>query len=125
MKRLSIFLFLVVMASNLAISSEWDFQMGVQYYDAGDYANAAKHFRLAADAGDAHAQFNLGSMYKTGQGVYQSDYEAAKWFRKAAEQGYSMSQHNLGCCYKDGIGVSQNYYEAVKWFRKAAEQGYL
>ena len=41
----------------------------------------------AADQGLAEAQFNLGCMYKHGQGVAQ-DYSAAmKWYRMAADQG--------------------------------------
>jgi len=36
-----------------------------------------------AEQGEAAAQFNLGLMYATGQGVPQDDAEAAKWFRRA------------------------------------------
>ena len=35
----------------------------------------------------AIAQFHLGTMYKRGDGVEQSNEEAAKWFQKVAEQG--------------------------------------
>ncbi|OAD19020.1 TPR repeat protein, partial [Candidatus Thiomargarita nelsonii] len=37
---------------------------------------------------DAEAQYNLGMMYYSGDGVTQSHTEAIKWFRKAAEQNY-------------------------------------
>ena len=50
-------------------------------------AATAKEWRTTAARGDAWAQFNLGVMYSTGQGVVENDVEAVKWFRKAAEQG--------------------------------------
>ena len=64
-----------------------------------DYAEAVKWYRKAADQGDAAAQFNLGVMYATGQGVPQDYAEAVKWYRKAAEQGHAGAQYNLGVMY--------------------------
>ena len=47
-------------------------------YDTGvgvaqDAAEAVRWFRLAAEQGDALAQFDLGVMYATGGGVPQDD----------------------------------------------------
>ncbi|MCP4384819.1 MAG: sel1 repeat family protein [Hyphomicrobiales bacterium] len=61
-----------------------------------DGAEAAKWYRLAANQGDAEAQFNLVVTYNFGRGVPQDDAEAVKWFRLAVEQGYANAQHNLG-----------------------------
>ena len=52
-------------------------------YDAGegvpqDDGEAVKWFRLAADQGDALAQYSLGDMYRTGEGVPQDYGEAVK-----------------------------------------------
>ena len=41
-------------------------------------------WRLAADQGDAKAQYNLGVIYENGQGVPQNDTEATKWYLLAA-----------------------------------------
>ena len=41
-----------------------------------------------AQQGRAGAQFCVGYMYATGDGVRENHQEAAKWFRKAAEQGH-------------------------------------
>jgi hypothetical protein len=79
--------------------------------------------RKQAEAGDAKAQFNIGSMYENGSGVKQDYAEAAKWYRKAAERGDARAQYNLGIMSQNGWGVPQNYTEAVKWYRKAAMQG--
>ena len=83
---------------------------------------AAKWFREAAEQGDPAAQFNLGVLYETGQGVPQNYAEAVKWYHAAAEQGEPQAQFNLGVFYETGQVVPQNYEEAVKWYRLAAEQ---
>jgi TPR repeat protein len=46
-----------------------------------------KWYRLAADQGNADAQFYLGLLYDNGKGVPQDYAEAVKWLRKAADQG--------------------------------------
>jgi len=67
-----------------------------------------KQFRLAAEQGDADAQFFLGVMYATGEGVPENDAEAVKWYRLAAEQGDARAQFNLGVMYDNGKGVPEN-----------------
>ena len=59
---------------------------GVGAYERGDFAEAFRWFRMAADQGVAEAQVSLGLMYGTGQGVTQNDAEAVRWFRLAADQ---------------------------------------
>ena len=79
--------------------------------------------QAAAEQGDAEAQFNLGVMYRDGEGVPQDEAEAVRWFRLAAEQGLAVGQSNLGLMYATGRGVPQDEAEAVRWSRLAAEQG--
>jgi len=57
-----------------------------------NYATALKEWRPLADQGDAHTQFNLGLMYRKGQGVTQDDAGAVRWYRKAADQGAAAAQ---------------------------------
>ena len=47
--------------------------------------------RALAEQGDALAQFNLGRMYATGEGVPQDDAAAVRWYRLAADQGIALS----------------------------------
>jgi TPR repeat protein len=93
-------------------------------YERADYAEAVRWYRLAADQGDAWAQYNLGLMYANGRGVPQNDAEAIRWYRLAADQGYAWAQFNLGNKYAKGQGVPQNDAEAARWYRLAADQGY-
>ena len=52
---------------------------------------AFKFYKLAAEAGDAAAQFNLGVVYADGEGVNQSDRLAFKFFKLSAEAGYAAA----------------------------------
>ncbi|HHF3821858.1 TPA: tetratricopeptide repeat protein, partial [Haemophilus influenzae] len=103
---------------------EQQFQQGLEATKRGDYQTAFKLWLPLAEQGNASIQFNLGLMYKKGQGIKQDDFEAVKWFRKAAEQGEANAQFNLGVMYANGRGVKQDDFEEVKWYRQAAEQGH-
>lgn len=93
-------------------------------YSRGDYASALRIIRPLAEQDNARAQFRLGVMYGSGEGVPKSDAEQLKWFRRAAYQGDADAQYFVGAMYSFGInGLQQDYAEAVKWFRLAADQG--
>ena len=55
-----------------------------------DETTAVRSFTLAAEQGNANAQYNLGLMYDIGEGVPQDDKTAVKWFELAAKQGCRM-----------------------------------
>jgi hypothetical protein len=106
-----------------AIPTLADFQAGVDAFQKGDYATAAKEWRPLAEGGDPIAQFNLGLLYLDGHGVPQSPAEAASWFRRAAEQDYVPAQHNLGAMYGTGQGVKRDLIQAYKWLNICAAKG--
>ena len=122
MRRFLFAVFLVVACATGAAADS--FEDGRSAYERGDYAQAMNLLRPLAAQGDARAQFNLGVMYRHGEGVPQDAQEAVTWYRKAAEQGYAPAQYNLGVMYRHGQGVPQDAQEAVKWYRRAAEQGH-
>lgn len=78
--------------------------------------------RLAAEQGDAEAQYLLGSAYSDGEEVEESPERAARWFRKAAEQGHAGAQNDLGFAYQHGLGVARDYHEAMRLYRESAAQ---
>ncbi len=96
---------------------------GMKYYNNGDYANALKCFKKAADQGDAEAQYGLGVCYENGYGVSKDLQEAVKWYNKAAKHGLVEAQYNLGVCYGNGYGVRKDPSKAKYWYRKAADNG--
>ena len=88
-----------------------------------DDSEALSETRRAAEQGDAEAQFRLGRMYHTGEGVPQDYTEAVRLYRRSAEQGHAGAQCRLGDMYDARRGVPQNDRQAFQWYRRAAEQG--
>jgi TPR repeat protein len=101
-----------------------DFDKGLAAAQSGDYATALREWTPLAEQGNVVAQYNLGQMYREGNGVPQDYKTMIKWYTLAAEQGYAKAQFNLGNMYNEGKGVTQDYKTAVKWYTLAAEQGY-
>lgn len=93
-------------------------------YSQGDFATALREWLPLARRGFTLAQYNLGRMYFSGEGVDQDYSEANKWFNLAAIQGYPPAQNSLGILYNKGLGVSLDHKKATSWFRHGAEQGY-
>ncbi len=98
------------------------YEDAISAYERGDYNEAARLYRRAAEQGHAVGQLKLGSMYGNGEGVPQDDAEAAKWYRLAAEQGHAVGQLSLGNMYRRGQGVPQDDVKAYKWFNLAGSQ---
>jgi hypothetical protein len=102
-----------------------DFAKGVEATKRNDYLTSISEWTPLAEKGDALAQYNLGVLYYTGQGVPHDHKETGKWFRLAADQGNVGAQQNLGSMYGIGDGVPQDYKEAIKWYRLAFDHGHL
>ena len=62
-----------------------NFQKGLDAYKRGDYQSALREWRTLAEKGDVIAQYNVGSMYRRGDGVPQDYKTAVKWYTFAAE----------------------------------------
>jgi len=91
----------------------------------GRWTNASlNEVKVAAQAGDATAQCQLGARLVMGRGVKTNLAEGAEWYRKAAEQGLAHAQFRLGMMYEQGRGVTKSRDAAMEWMRKAADQGY-
>ncbi len=81
------------------------------------------HVRWKAEKGDPMAQYVLGTLCESGNGVFQTDAEAIKWYQKAAFKGIPRAQLAMGLRYLHGQGIGQSDSEAFLWLRKAADQG--
>ena len=76
-----------------------------------------------AEKGDPVAQYDLGELYFTGNGVPGDLGKSVEWYRKSADQGHPRAQFNLGWMYENGRGVPADEAKAAEWYRKAADQG--
>ncbi len=88
-------------------------------YSIMDIHNLTK----AAKAGQAGAQFYLGTKYQFGKDVQQDDRQAFAWFKAAADQGLSSAQLNVGRMLADGLGTKKDEVLARQYFEKAASRG--
>jgi TPR repeat protein len=102
--------------------------------------NPDRRLHAAAEAGDAHAQFNLGVLYArrlddSGRPLHGNRTEAVKWLLRAAQQGLSRAQHRLAELYEGGPEGTRNCVKTAFWFqvamsnlggayRQAAQVGY-
>jgi TPR repeat protein len=74
--------------------------------------------------GDPDSQYNLGQMYRRGEGV-PSDMDMARhWYEAAAEQGFDEAQFQLGTIWETGNGVAQDLAAARRWYGSAARAGH-
>jgi TPR repeat protein len=84
-----------------------------------------KRLLQAAEAGDAGAQCNLGTLYDNGLDdngyiVEGNRPQAVRWLLAAAEQGLSRAQVKLAEVYADGPDRSGSHAAACGWFLLAA-----
>ncbi len=86
-----------------------------------NHKKAFKWYQLAADQGNAQAQYHL-AFYYLNFDEYENNDLAFKWFKLSADQGYVRSQSNLAFMYVEGLGVEKNINEAIKLYHLAAEK---
>jgi hypothetical protein len=65
--------------------------------------------------------FNLGCLYRDGNGIVQSFKKAAELFTTAAEQGHVKAMLGLGLLYIKGKGTDQSNELARVWWTKATQ----
>jgi|GEM_PF-880688 len=113
---------LTLLCSPMVFASS-EFTQGYEAAQAGDYQRAMQLWKPLAQAGDTAAQYTVGWLYESGQGVAQDYEQAVHWYTQAADKGDAAAQYVLATMYDKGTGVILNYQEALKWFLKAANQG--
>ncbi|WP_438279269.1 hypothetical protein, partial [Nitrobacter sp.] len=103
------------------------YEIGARYAEgkgvAVNYAEAAKWYDRAAQAGVVPAMFRLGTLHEKGLGVTKDIDAARRYYMQAAERDNAKAMHNLAVLDADGGGKGANYTSAAQWFRKAAERG--
>lgn len=85
--------------------------------------DSLKNLRVAAEDGNAKAQYELGALYLSGAGgvVAMDQTSALKWIQLAANQEHAEAQALLGDIYNSSI--DGDFVKAAKWYRLAARQG--
>ncbi|ENV36832.1 hypothetical protein F959_01639 [Acinetobacter venetianus RAG-1 = CIP 110063] len=66
-----------------------------QAYKDGDYSQSFSLLEVAAEKGNAKAQYSLGYMYEHGEGVKKSLSDAEHWYQESANQGHKKAKKAL------------------------------
>jgi TPR repeat protein len=87
--------------------------------------NIVRQLVLAAESGNAAAQFNLAVLCEShfddnGRSIAGNRAEAIKWLLAAAEQGLPRAQSKLAEMYAEGTDAPEDNIRACAWFLLAA-----
>lgn len=86
---------------------------------------ALNFFRRAAAQGQSNALYNLGIMYRDGQGCRMNLDDALAFFRQAADLGLSSAQYQIGFWYQEGNSIlPRDLQKARHYFTLAAAQNH-
>ncbi|MCW8885846.1 MAG: hypothetical protein OQK12_11410 [Motiliproteus sp.] len=83
----------------ISIPAWADFYEGLDAYQRGDHAAALKSWRSLAIQGNASAQYDLGLVYLSGQGLKKDPVKSSYWMRKSAYQKLPRAMAMLGTMY--------------------------
>ena len=101
-----------------AIGDVYNWGRGV----AIDYPRAMAAYKIAAEAGEALSQYQVGIIYFDGGHGVAVDYkEARPWFEKAAAQDDPTAVGQLGTMYFEGNGVAPSWRRARELYERAIE----
>ncbi|HOW64614.1 MAG TPA: tetratricopeptide repeat-containing serine protease family protein [Candidatus Paceibacterota bacterium] len=89
---------------------------------AQEPVTAPLELAIAAEQGEAEAQYDLGRKLLAGDGVAADPAKGADWIQKAAKQGLPKAQITLSGLYLKGEGVEMDEVKAFDWMRRAAAQ---
>jgi TPR repeat protein len=99
-----------------------------QVYRTGKYELALKELKALAEAGDAQAQYYLGTLHSDGKAVKRDYRQAVEWYAAAANKGHADAEFTLGFLYLndagEGVGtVPADIPLAARWLKIAAAKG--
>jgi len=98
-----------------------------QTEDSGKYkqrlSSAVSWYNKAAEQNQPEAQYVMGRLYASGEGVGQNFTEAVRFYELAAAQGHTKAQFYLGLMLQAGLGVKQDLPKAIKLYQKASDKG--
>ena len=108
-----------------AFDPPWGAQVdsAMSVFESGDPVTAAQLLKPLAEAGDAHAQYILGSFYDEGLGVSLDHCRALHWYELAAELGLAEAAVKLGESHFLGRCMSQDLDRAAQYYTRAAALG--
>ncbi len=103
---------------------EYHFHLGMNHYTGlggkPNYPEAARQFQLAATAGHARAQGQIGICLLKGRGVPKNHDLAVRWLTRAADNKDAIALYTLGNFHAQ----AKDYIKANKYYLQASAQGH-
>jgi len=84
---------------------------------------AAEQLEQLADAGDAHAQYIIGTAYRDGGLLIPDTAKAQKLLERAAEQDLDAAQYALGRLYLSDDADVHDPAKGIYWLKRSADNG--
>ena len=110
-QRLVLFIVLCVFLINPLIVFASNYSDGMNAMKNGNYEEAVKLFRFAAENGDMYSQHCLGVILYQGKLVKENYTEGFKWLNLAAKQGFSQAKLDLAILVYHKKGIPENYID--------------
>ncbi len=88
-------------------------------YIEPDSAKSFDYYRLAAEFGEARANYNTGIDYYDGENVKQDLQKALTYFKTSAALGYASAYTRLADMYMQGDYLEQDWQKALDNYKKA------
>ena len=89
-------LYTIILSFLFSFSVFADWEAGVDALEKGDYETAYIEFITFAERGNVDAQYNLGLMYSSGEGVPEDNMSAYMWYNIASSLGDEVAEYNKG-----------------------------
>ena len=84
---------------------------------------AAEQLERLADAGDAYAQYIIGTAYRDGGLLIPDTAKAQKFLERAAEQDLDVAQYALGKLYLSDDEDVHDPAKGIYWLKRSADNG--
>ena len=84
---------------------------------------AAEQLEQLADAGDAHAQYIIGTAYRDGGLLIPDTVKAQKLLERATEQDLDAAQYALGKLYLSDDADVHDPAKGIYWLKRSADNG--
>ena len=104
---------------------EYEYEIAMQAFTRGDYADVLRTALPRATDGNPDAQCMVSLLCQNGFGVARDLAEAERWLLRATEQNSPLAWNNLGTLYSvGGAGLSKGPEQARQCYERAKELGF-
>lgn len=120
---LSLILCMTGCASMHGLSARADREAADKAFVLKNYKEASERYMAAAENGDAAAQYRIGQMLASGQGIKKNNQEAGKYILLSADQGFGPARMTAAAWLLSGKnGIPKDEKKAADYLLKEAEE---